>query len=140
MGFLDKLKFKMWDDVGAVVDVIAKWQPGKLKDEKAYEKSLYAYLHEVFGDTQITKQFAQGRLRADLKIGDTVIVEMKHNLDSTAKLQRLLGQLSLYDEWRGRVVVLLTGETEPNLLKELKRFIEKQGWDDIDEKVTVTQK
>lgn len=27
MGLLDKLKFQLWDDVGAVVDLIAKWRP-----------------------------------------------------------------------------------------------------------------
>ncbi|HEY6195520.1 MAG TPA: hypothetical protein VI504_10795 [Candidatus Eisenbacteria bacterium] len=141
MGLLDKLKFQLWDDVGAVVDLIAKWRPRKCETEKDFEKSLYAYLHEAFEDTQITKQFAQGRMRADLMVGGKVIIELKHNLDSTAKLQRLIGQLSQYDSWKGRVIVLLTGETEPNLLKELKQFIRKQGWDDLDgEKVTITQK
>jgi hypothetical protein len=142
MGFLNKLKFQLWDDVGAVVDVIGKWKPHGCKDEKSYEKSLYVYLHEAFGDTQITKQFAQGRIRADLKVGKNVIVELKHNLDSTAKLQRLLGQLSQYEDWDGRVLVLLTGETDPNLRKELKEFIRKRGWDDsfAGEKVTVAEK
>ena len=143
MSFLDKLKFKLWDDVGAVVDAITKWRPRKCATEKDYEKSLYAYLHEVFDDTQITKQFAQGRIRADLKVGKDVIVELKHNLDSTAKLQLLIGQLSQYEDWGGRVVVLLTGETEPNLRKELGLFLRKQGWDDdgfSHGKVTIAEK
>jgi hypothetical protein len=142
MGLLDKLKFQMWDDVGVVVDLIAKWRPRRCTTEKDFEKSLYAYLHEAFGDTQVTRQFARGRIRADLMVGNKVIIELKHNLNSTSKLQRLLGQLSQYEDWDGRVVLLLTGETEPNLRKELKQFIQKQGWDDdfTGERVTVVER
>ena len=143
MGLLDKLKFQLWDDVGAVVGVITKWSPTGCANEKAYEKSLYIYLHDSFGDTQITKQFARGRIRADLMVGNKVIIELKHNLNSTAKLQRLIGQLTQYGDWDGRVVILLTGETEPNLRKELKQFIHKQGWDDElwdGGKVTIAEK
>ena len=43
---------------------------------------------------------------ADLMIGKKVIIELKHNLNSTAKLQRLIGQLGQYEGWDGRVVGL----------------------------------
>ncbi len=140
---MDKLKFKLLDDVDAVVGVISRWTPDACANEKAYERSLYAYLHEVFDDMQITKQFAQGRIRADLMVGNKVIIELKHNLNTMAKLHGLIGQLTQYDDWHGRIVVLLTGETEPNLRKQLKQFIQKQGWEDDDwqyGKVTIAEK
>ena len=142
VGFLDKLKFQAWDSVGAIVALIDRWTPGKCKTEKEYEKSLYVFLHEELGDLQITKQYAQGRIRADLMVSDKVVVELKHNLNSTAKYQRLIGQLAEYKEWRGRIVVLLVGDTDPNLRKRLSEYLKKEGLEDelLGDKVTVLEK
>ena len=123
----DKFRFKFLDSVSMVAALIEKWEPRGCATEKECENSLYLYLHAAVGDVFVTKQFAYGRVRADIVVGDKVLIELKHNLDTTAKLQLIGGQLSQYDDWDGRVVVLLTGETEPNLLKELKQFISKQG-------------
>ena len=78
-------------------------------------------------------------------IGDKVIVELKHNLDTTGKYQRLIGQISEYKEWDGRVIILLTGETDINLRKQLDSFIKKEGLGENylvteETKVTVFQK
>lgn len=129
MGFLDDLKFKVGDKIKFVTSLCEKWSPRKCKTEKDYEVSLYNYLHKELANTkiQITKQFAQGRIKADLLIGDKVIIELKTNLNSTAVYQRLTGQLLQYGEWKGRVIILLTGETEPNLRKELQEFVKKQN-------------
>jgi len=92
MGTMDKLKFWL-DDVGAVVQKIERWRPRKCATEKDYEKSLYEFLHKEMPDHQITKQSGRGRVRADLVIADRVAIELKHNLDTTAKYQRLIGQI-----------------------------------------------
>ena len=99
MGFFDKLKFDLWSDSSAVQDLIEKWKPRGCKTEKDFELSLYKFLHDELGDTQITKQYARGRIRADLVVADKVIIELKFNLDSTGKFQRLVGQLTAYGEW-----------------------------------------
>jgi hypothetical protein len=125
MGLLDKLKFNLWDDADAIIGLISKWQPKNCKTEKDFEKSLYDYLHRELGDLQITRQYARGRIRSDLVVADKVIIELKTNLDTTSKLQRLIGQLNGYESWEGRVIVLLTGKTDPNLRKELDRFVKK---------------
>jgi hypothetical protein len=124
MGLLERVKFAAWDNAGAVVDLIKKWVPGKCNTEKDYENSLYDYLHAELGSIQITKQFGHGRIKADLAVGDKVLLELKHNLDSTAKLQRLIGQLEGYRELDKTVVVLLTGKTDPNLRKDLQKTVE----------------
>src|SRR5438093_10852245 len=105
MSFLDKLKFHMWDSIGMVVSHLERWRPRGCSSEKDFENSLYKYLHEKLPDIQVTKQYAQGRVRADLVVGDRVIIELKHNLNSTAKYQRLVGQLIEYQEWDGRVII-----------------------------------
>jgi len=145
MGIFDKIKFHMGDSVGFVTKKMESWEPKKCKTEKDYEKSLYQFLHDELGDLQVTKQYAKGRIRADLMIGDKVIIELKHNLDTTGKYQRLIGQISEYKEWDGRVIILLTGETDMNLRKQLDAFIKKEGLGDSyliteETKVTVFQK
>ncbi len=110
MGLLERVKFAAWDNAGAVVDLIKKWVPGKCNTEKDHENSLYTYLHSELGSVQITKQFGHGRIKADLAVGEKVLLELKHNLDSTAKLQRLIGQPEGYRELDRTVVVLLTAQ------------------------------
>ena len=130
MGEIDKLKFRYWDDVGAIVDVIKKWRPRGCKKEKDYENSLSSKLRENFPGLQITKQYAKGRIRADLLIDEKVIVEIKHNLYSTTEYLRLIGQLIVYNhDWSGRVLLLLTGKPDPSLVKDLERIIKKEGLD-----------
>lgn len=145
MNILDKVKFHLGDSVGFVTKKMESWNPKKCSTEKDYEKSLYQYLHDELGNLQITKQYAKGRIRADLMIGDKVIVELKHNLDTTAKYQRLIGQISEYKEWDGRVIILLTGKTDLNLRKQIDTFIKREGLGESlfiteETKVTVFQK
>ncbi len=143
MGLFDKLKFKFWDDVAVVTSKLKDWRPRSCKTEKDYENSLYTYLHKELPDFQITKQYQKGRIRADLVIADKVIIELKNNLNSTSKYQRLIGQLADYKEWEGRIVVLLTGETDINLKKQLNDYLKKEGLTDTgfeDDKVTIFEK
>ena len=76
-------------------------------------------------------------------IGDRVIVELKYNLNTTGKYQRLIGQLAEYKDWDGRTILLLTGETDINLRKQIDMYLKKEGLSEdlLDEaKVTVFQK
>jgi hypothetical protein len=126
MGLLDVLKFRVATNAGAVTDLIKKWKPENCKSEKDFEKSLYEFLHVELGDgIQITKQFARGRMKADIVVDDKVIIELKFKLDTTAKYQRLIGQLETYRGWEGSIIVLLTEKTEPNLRKELIKKIDE---------------
>ncbi len=144
MGLLDSLKFKMWDDVGTIITLLKKWKPRQCETEKDYENSLFHYLNKELGEIQITKQYAQGRFKADLVIGKRVIVEMKNNLNSTAKYQRLIGQLTQYSDWDGSIVVILTGDSDINIVKDLKTFLKKHDSNAFDplsgEKFTLFEK
>ena len=124
MSFIEKAKF-MWDPTGAVVKLIKEWEPKTLKTETQYEKSLYDYLHDNLEAIQVTKQYAKGRIRADIVVNDNVIIEMKNNLDTTGKLQRLVGQLDTYKKWDGDIIILLCGKTEANIKKELKKTVKE---------------
>lgn len=141
MGILEKIKFG-WDSIGMIESLVKKWKPKDCKTEKSYEKSLYDFLHKNLYDIQVTKQYARGRIRADLVVGDSVIIEIKNNLDSTSKYQRLIGQLQEYKEWDGDIIILLIGETDKNLLKQLNKYIEQEGFDEgmYGQSVTIIKK
>ena len=109
MSLFEKLQFHAWDATGMIEELVRKWRPRGCATEKDYEKSLYEYLHKKLEAIQVTKQFAKGRIRADIVVGDRVIVELKNNLDSTAKYQRLVGQIAEYKEWPGEIIVVLCG-------------------------------
>ncbi len=124
MSFLEKLKFG-FDNVGFVKNLIRDWKPRGCKSEKDFENFLYEYLHDKLESIQVTKQYAKGRVKADLVVGESIIIELKTNLDTTAKYQRLIGQLTEYSRsWEGTVILLLTGKTEKNLRKKLVTDIE----------------
>lgn len=140
MNLFERIRFAL-DDVGTVGQAIKRWRPRLCNSEKDYERSLYDYLHRAFPDLQITKQYAKGRVRADIAVEDRVIIEIKHNLDSTAKYQRLLGQLADYKDWNGSCILLITGDSDKNLLKELDRYLRREDLHaDEDGPITVMQK
>ena len=127
MSILDQFQFHVWDGTGMIAKLVEEWKPGDCSTEKQYEKSLYEFLHERLEDIQITKQFARGRVRADIVVGDKVIIELKNNLDTTGKFQRLVGQIADYKNWEGETIIVLCGATDSNLRKELDRYLEDEG-------------
>jgi len=101
---------------------------------------LYSFLHKRLEDIQITKQYARGRIRADLLVGDKVIVEIKNNFNTTTKHQRLIGQITEYKEWEGEIIIVLMGKTDPNLRKELENYAEKEEGGLGEERIIIIQK
>ncbi|MCG8509706.1 MAG: hypothetical protein MI741_10815 [Rhodospirillales bacterium] len=98
---------------------IKDWSPGVLETEREYEASLYGFLHAVMADTQITRQFAVGRIRADIVVGNHTLIEIKNCLDSTGKYHRLIGQITDFGDWGGDILIVLCGQTDPHLRKKL---------------------
>ena len=139
MGLIERLRFKFWDPLRMISSLIQEWKPIRCKTEKEYEKSLYSFLHKRLEDIQVTKQYAKGRIRADLVVGDQVIVELKNNFNTTAKYQKLIGQLAEYEEWGGQIIVVLTGDTDANLYKELMKSASEED-DEGEERIIVIQK
>ncbi len=125
MGVMDKLKFHVWDNVGAIVDVVKKWKPRDCTSEKDYENSLLRKLKKHFPGLEIVQQYECAGVRGDILVGDKVLIEIKTDLKSTTML---MGQLMRYKQkWRGRILVLLTGNTKPSILKELEEFVDREG-------------
>ena len=118
---------------------IKDWDPGALDSEREYEASLYWFLHEVMADTQITRQFAVGRVRADIVVGDHTLIEVKNCLDTTGKYHRLIGQITDFEDWGGDILIVLCGLTDPHLRKKLVAHL-KSGRIDPARRVRVIEK
>lgn len=120
---LEQLLFDAWNGEDKVVNLIKEWKPERYRTEKDYEESLYAHLHEHLKEVQVIKQYARGRIRADIVVGDKVLIELKNNLKSTSQFQRMIGQLNEYTKWDGQIILILCGDTEPAMRKEITQFV-----------------
>lgn len=110
-----------------VEELISEWKPEQLRLEHEYEKSLQGFLKTKLPFTKITRQYGSGRVKCDIAVGTEVFIELKRGLKTTNKLQRLIGQVELYrNEWEnGTVMILLIGESEDDLLRDLHRSTAK---------------
>ena len=140
MSTFQVIRFKYWDSVGTVTKLIHSWKPVDCRTEKEYENSLYAHLRTTLPGIVITPQFAFGRARTDLAVGNEVAIEIKKDLNDTSEFQRLLGQIHQFGDWRGYFIALLVGSTDPNLMDELVRQTRGIPGPFIDPKVVVVEK
>jgi hypothetical protein len=73
----------------------------------------------------VISQYASGRVKGDIAVDAEVLIEIKDSIKSTAQLQRLLGQLEIYNsQWKGKVVVLICGDSQRDLVNTLRKKIE----------------
>lgn len=119
MGLLENLKFDIWDSIGTIENFIKEWKPKDCKTEKDYEESLHDYLEKRLEGKNITRQYGVGRAKVDLAIDKKVFVELKKDLKNTVQLQRLIGQLELYAKDLDNMIVVITGEVDRDLFKQL---------------------
>jgi hypothetical protein len=110
-----------WNPGRFVRDLITEWKPKNYRLELDYEKDLHAFLKSRIPFAKITRQYGSARIKCDLAVGNDVMIELKVKLKSTNKLQRLLGQIELFQrEWSEKpLMVVLLGEAEEDLLHEL---------------------
>ncbi len=118
MGLLEDIKFG-WDKIGHIENLIKEWKPRGCKTEKDYEESLYNYLEKQLEGKEITKQYGVGRVKVDLAVNKKVFIELKNDLKNTGQLQRLIGQLELYAKDLNNIIIVICGDVDKNLLKQL---------------------
>jgi hypothetical protein len=115
------------DPLGNVCKLIEEWRPRKCTTEKDYERSLVRYLQAKLEGKDVVPQYASGRVRGDIVVDKQILIEIKAKLDSTGKLQKVLGQIEVYGrEWKRPVIVVICGETDPNLAKQLRDSAERR--------------
>jgi len=107
-----------------VCELIEEWTPTPARLESEYEQSLHKFLKAKLPFVKVTRQYGTARVKCDIAIGNQVIIEMKAGFKSTQKLQRLIGQVDLFNsEWHKPIIIVLLGETEEDLLHDLNRSL-----------------
>lgn len=124
MELFNKFRFHWVSDVGMVKDFINRWCPENCHKEKDFENSLYHFLSEQLEGFSIIQQYGIRRTRADLVVQDSLAIELKHGLTSKSELQRLIGQLVEYEYWKGRLLIVIIGQHDQNLLAALRRQVD----------------
>lgn len=122
MSVLHWIRFHLWDPISTVSGLVNRWNPGLCESEKDYEKSLLAFIEENLPGVEVVKQYGVARSRVDIVIGsfNKVAVELKKDLNSTSKVQRLIGQLRDYRDTFENIVVVLCGDNQGDLVQRVR--------------------
>src|ERR1051326_1179333 len=122
---LHRLWFRNWDPLGATVRLINQWVPPEPCDrESVLEDSLYAYLLDQLPGFTITRQYGLDRGRVDIVIERPVAIELKYRLNDTGDYHRLIGQLEELARSPLYAVIVLAGETDPDISRRVLEHIE----------------
>lgn len=118
MAILDKIKMA-WDNVSHVENLIKEWKPKGCKTERDFKEDLFKYLEKKLEGIEIIRESGKERVRVDLAVGNKTFIEFKKDLKDTGQLQRLLGQLEIYSNKLDNIIVVICGEADKSLLKQL---------------------
>jgi hypothetical protein len=105
---------------GKLFREIESWRPRNCHTELQYRDSLLAKLRGAF-PIEPQKEHGHGRGRADIAFGKKYVIELKLNLNTPGKKHTLMGQLADDRREYSNVFAVLVGETDPDLLQELKK-------------------
>jgi hypothetical protein len=128
MSILDKIK-SVLISVGQIENLIKEWKPKGCETEKDFKESLFNYLEKKLEGIEIIKESGKERVRVDLAVANKIFIELKKDLKNTGQLQRLLGQLELYSKKLDNIIVVICGEVDKNLLKQLMDKKKAYDWD-----------
>jgi len=105
--------------------LIDSWHPRGCKTEKDLERSLHKHLEKSLPDVDVQMQYASGRVKGDICVDHKVLIELKDSLKSTAQVQRLIGQLDLYEsQWKKEVIVVICGASQRDLVRQVTTKVE----------------
>ena len=122
-----------------VVENIEKWRPKKLESEAKYRDDLLAYLRKnlnkddsIWGaSSKVSIRKETGRHLADIGINNEVGIELKYNLNSKSKVDRLFGQIDDYLKGYSSMVIVLCGKTSEEQLDYLEDKVRKMPSNDL---------
>ncbi|MCS3901774.1 hypothetical protein [Methanococcus voltae] len=106
---------------------IRNWKPSKrYKSEKGYQEDLFKHLKKnlnngpfTLGNTSVRME--AGRNLCDIVVEKNIGIELKKDLTTKAKVDRLLGQVNRYlEEYQEGVIIVLVGNTSESKLEDLK--------------------
>ena len=121
-----------------VLRIVERWDPKKLTSEAKYRDDLLKLLRtelnkkDPFGMSEkhsIRKE--SGRHLADIGINNEVGIELKYNLNSKSKVDRLFGQIDDYLKGYSSMVIVLCGKTNEEQLDYLEEKVRNMPSNDL---------
>jgi len=110
-----------------VVNLIHEWKPEWLPKELKYRDSLASFFRERLPRAIVEKEYRHSGTTSDLYVECSgflrtteVFIELKRDLLQKNQLDRLIGQLESLNPRKHRIIVVLCGETKPELLTRLR--------------------
>ena len=114
----------------SVLGIIEDWNPKQLKSEAQYRDELLGLLREKLNQSDplgFSKQHSirkeSGRHLADIGIDGEIGIELKHNLNTKAKVDRLYGQIDDYLKGYDSMIIVLCGKTSEEQLDYLREKV-----------------
>ena len=130
MSLGDKVKFQLLK-LDSIESLIKRWAPVGCNTEKSYENSLASFLRQELEGMEIIQQFALARGKADIMVDRKLQIEIKKNLKAVNECNRLIGQLDEIKRWNGYVIVLLLGDTCPEMKHRIDRWVNEVNNEDL---------
>lgn len=115
-----------------VLEFVEEWNPKKYTNEEKYRGDLLKVLRknlnreDPFGFSEehsIRKE--SGRHLADIAIDGKIGIELKYNLNTKTKVDRLFGQIDDYLKTYDNMLVVLCGNTSEEQLDYLREKVRK---------------
>lgn len=111
-----------------LLESLSSWRPKAGASEYSYLLELQRRLERALPLTAIEREKRLGgesRARADLVLGDSILIETKKGFRSTATVDRAIAQMSRYAHYwnRGPLVLLLLETDSSDLEGETKRAL-----------------
>jgi len=103
-----------------VVELIDSWSPRRCSTHTEYQNSLSSHLRDKLNGPRITKEYKIERTAIDIVVGDKVAIEIKVDFNKTNEFHRLRGQLEDYAKEFSRIVIVLCGRLDDDLVDKLE--------------------
>ena len=120
-----------------VLSIIKRWTPKKkYTRETEYSDELAEFIRKKLKESQQGILFGcpeehyvkreGGRSRADIEVDGRIGIELKRNLKGKTEMNRLMGQLSDYEDEYKCIIVVLCGEVREETVDELRYKLKKK--------------
>jgi hypothetical protein len=130
---LDTLSVSVNGLMAELASLLKSWKPGTHRTEKEYSDELAEFLRgAVPADAKVEREYRHHGTTMDLYLKWTgllseteVFFEVKKDLKKKTDFDRLVGQIEGLDPAHHRVVVVLFGNSSPQLIGRLKEKYEE---------------
>lgn len=128
MKMVEKLEVTWNGLLNVMATRVIDWKPPRLRSELAYRNHLLAMLREILPpDAQLEKEYRHRGTTIDIWLkwkgvlqSDELSFELKVNLKKKTEFDRLVGQIEGLEPSRNKVLLVLIGETNRDLLGRLE--------------------